>query len=462
MPGEGRGLAFGHAAEERKDMGRGNLPAQRKVQRALMSLNAKAKGNPDYRFYSLYDMVCDEDFLGEAYVKAKENKGSPGIDDESFEAVEQFGRVEWIGELAKELREKRYVPGAVRRVYIRKPNGKMRPLGIPNLKDRVVQTAAVMILNSIFEPDLPEEQYAYRSGKNAVQAVEAVQRLINRDRHLEVIDADLSGYFDTIPHPELMNCLARRVSDGSMLHLLKMWLESAVVEVDKDTGLQTRTTYSRDHRVGTPQGAPISPLYSNLYMREFILAWKARGFDGKGVVGTIVNYADDLVICCKGCPHTAMLTMKQIMGRLKLTVNEEKTRLCKMPEGEFVFLGYSFGKRFSFKKRIWYVGASPAEKSVKKLTDTVREMTSSKTHGMDTSVVVGQLNGEIRGWASFYRTGALSKSYRTVDLLVRRRFRHWLKRKFRWPTMGYKRLDDRQMYEEYGLVSILKLLPSHS
>jgi group II intron reverse transcriptase/maturase len=234
----------------------GNLSTPENVRKLQNSLYAKAKGNPEFRFYALYDKVYRPDILEYAYRCCKSNDGSPGPDGQTFEMIEEQGREKWLGELAVELREKTYKPGAVRRKMIPKGNtGKMRPLGIPNLKDRVAQTSAKIILEAIFEADLQEEQYAYRPGKRATEAVQKIQCLLNRDFHREVVDADLSGYFDTIPHSELMKSIARRVSDKAMLHLVKMWLVAPVEEKDEKSGKILRTTVNRDTKREIPQGA---------------------------------------------------------------------------------------------------------------------------------------------------------------------------------------------------------------
>ena len=251
-----------------------SLPTLLKVQKLQAALHAKAKGSPGYRFYALYDKVHRADVLAEAYEQCRKNGGAAGIDGQTFENIEAYGLEKWLGELAQELREKRYRPQAVRRVYIPKPNGKQRPLGIPTVRDRVVQTAAVLVLEPIFEADLQPEQYAYRANRNALEAVGKVHSLVSTG-HAEVVDADLSGYFDSIPHAELMKSVARRVSDRPMLHLIKMWLEAPVEEVD-ERGRHHRTTRNKDERRGTPQGAPISPLLSNLYMRRFVHARHIR------------------------------------------------------------------------------------------------------------------------------------------------------------------------------------------
>ena len=225
-------------------------------------LRAKAKESPGYRFYALYDKVYRADVLVHAYERCRANGGAPGVDGQTFEAIAAYGVDRWLGELVQELKAKAYCPNAVRRVWIPKADGKLRPLGIPTIRDRVVQMAVVLVVEPIFDEDLPPEQHAYRAGPSAHAAVRSVQSWLDRG-YTEVVDADLSGYFDSIPHPELMKCVARRISDSRVLHLVKMWLEAAVEETD-EPGRMRRTTRNKDEGRGTPQGGVLSPLLANL------------------------------------------------------------------------------------------------------------------------------------------------------------------------------------------------------
>ena len=321
-----------------------SLTTPSSVQKLQTALHAKAKEAPDFRFYALYDKVYRRDVLAYAYERCKANGGAAGVDNQTFEDIEQYGAERWLDELAQELKSQTYQPQPVRRVYIPKPDGKQRPLGIPTIRDRVAQTAAVLVLEPIFEADLPPEQYAYRADRSALDAVQHVHKLINTG-HGQIVDADLSSYFDSVPHAELMRSVARRVVDGAMLHLIKMWLEAPVEETD-ERGNTHRSTRNRDVGRGTPQGAPISPLLSNLYMRRFVLGWKKLGHEERWKA-YIVNYADDLVICCRVGANHALAAMRAMMSKLKLTVNENKTRVCYLPEEKFDFLGYCRRSRFS-------------------------------------------------------------------------------------------------------------------
>jgi group II intron reverse transcriptase/maturase len=414
-------------------------------------LHDKAKESPNRRFHALYDKVYRRDVLAFAYACCKANGGAAGVDDQSFEDIEEYGVERWLDELAEELRSRTYRPRPVRRVYIPKPDGKQRPLGVPTIRDRTVETAAVLVLEPIFETDLQPEQYAYRQGRSALDAVMHVHKLVNTG-YREIVDADLSGYFDSIPHCDLMKSVARRVIDGAMLHLIKMWLEAPVEETDEH-GRKHRSTRNRDDGRGTPQGAPISPLLSNLYMRRFVLGWKQLGHE-KRLRAYVVNYADDLVICCRSSAEEALATMRRIMGKLKLTVNETKTRVCKLPEEKFDFLGYTFGRCYSPKTGRTYLGTVPSKKRVKRICDAISNETGRNTTLLDPVIVVGKLNRMLNGWANYFCLGPVSKAYRAVEQHAGKRLRQWLCAKHKVRGMGTGRFPDVRLHNVLGLVRL--------
>ena len=428
-----------------------SLSTPESVQKLRAALHAKAKGSPSYRFYALYDKVYRADVLTFAYRCCRTNGGAPGVDEQDFADIEAYGLERWLGELAEELRSNTYRPQAVRRVWIPKPDGKQRPLGIPTVKDRVVQTAAVLVLEPIFEADLQPEQYAYRPERSALDAVRKVHSLVNTG-HTEVVDADLSGYFDSIPHTELMKSVARRLSDRHMLHLIKMWLQMPVEEKD-ERGRVQRTTGNKDEHRGTPQGAPISPLLSNLYMRRFVLGWKTLGH-AERLRAQIVNYADDFVICCRGTAEEAVQVMRSIMERLKLTVNETKTRVCRLPEETFDFLGYTIGRCYSTKTGKAYLGTRPSKKRITRLCRAISEETRRRWTLLKVPDRVDKLNRMMTGWANYFCLGPVSKAYRIVDVHARHRLRQWLCAKHKVKGQGTARFPDEYLEQTLGLVNL--------
>jgi group II intron reverse transcriptase/maturase len=420
-----------------------------------MALHAKAKAEAGYRFYTLYDKISREDILTHAWAQCRSNKGAPGVDGQDCADVEAYGVQRWLGELALALRNEDYRPEPIRRVFIPNANGKRRPLGISTLRDRVCMTAAMLVLEPIFEADLPPEQYAYRPDRNAQQAVIEVQEMLFRGRP-KVVDANLADYFGSIPQAELMLSRAQRIVDTRVLHLIKMRLECAVEETD-DRGRKTRTTEAKDQRRGIPQGSPISPLLANLYMRWFVLGWKKLGLE-HSLGSRTVTYADDLVILCSnGRAEKALSRPREIMGKLKLTVNEEKTRICKVPDGQFDFLGYTFGQVYSKMTGQVRLGMWPSNKSIRRMVEQVHDLTDLKSGWQETTVKVAKLNRALRGWANCFQVGTISQAYRALDNYTAPRLRRWLRNKYKVRRRRGGSCPLRLLYEHFGLVRLTHL-----
>ena len=311
----------------------------------------------------------------------------------------------------------------------------------------------MLVLTPIFEADLQPEQYAYRPEQSAHDAVQRVHRLLNGGRN-EVVDCDLSNYFGEIPHAELMKSLARRISDGRMLGLIKAWLE-LLVEEDDGGGGKRRTNRARKERKGTPQDSPISPLLSNIYMRRFVLGWRALGF-AQRFCTEIVNYADDLCVLGKA-PAAEMLTeVERLMRGLKLTVNEQKTRCLRCPEEAFEFLGYRIGRNYRPTGKVSYIGTRPSKASVQSICREISDMTARRYSWQSSEVVVDRLNRSMIGWANYFSLGQVSPAYNAVNQHAIRRLRRWLCLKHKTRQGTFVRFPDQRLYDDYGLTRLMR------
>jgi RNA-directed DNA polymerase len=429
-------------------------PKLRRLQEALYT---KAKQEPAYRFYLLYDKVYRMDILAHAYALSKHKGGAPGVDGVTFADIEAAGREPWLAAVQEALRTETYRPHPVRRVLIPKPGGTgERPLGIPTIQDRVVQTAVLLILQPIFEADLDPTAYGYRPGRTAVQAVQEVHRALCAG-HTQVIDADVSRYFDTIPHAALLQSLARRLSDRRMLRLLKRWLKAPVAE--QGSGGGWRFSGGKESTRGTPQGGCVSPLLANVYMNRYLKVFRLRGLDRR-YGARLVNYADDFVVLCRhGAPEVLAQT-RRWFTQMGLTLNEQKTRVCDGRTEPFTFLGYTFGPMHYRKDGHWYLGAAPATKAVQRIKGRIRAILRPGNQA-PWEAVVADLNSVLRGWAHYFAYGTRLMAYRAVDHYVYERVRHFLRRRHKVPSRGTRRFPRTRVFGELGVFSLrgLRLAP---
>ncbi len=433
-----------------------------KIRTLQKKLYVKAKSEPDFRFYLLYDKVWRADILEHAYWLCRDNGGAAGVDGMTFEQIEvQEGGVEgWLRTVSAELREESYQPQAVRRVLIPKPDGGERPLGIPTVKDRVVQQAAKLVVEPIFEADFEPNAYGYRPGRGALDAVKDVQRsILLGERH--VVDADLSKYFDTIPHRELMKSVACRISDRRMLRLIQMWLKARVEETDAQ-GRKT-ITGGRNARAGTPQGGVISPLLANVYIHRLLKGWKKLGLETK-LRARIINYADDLVIVCHGDAEEALTWLKWIIERIGLRLNETKTCVRDARREAFDFLGYTFSPTVHRLTGRRYLGVAPSKKRVKRFKQSLRTVLQAGNHD-PLPDVIDDVNRKLRGWAAYFCIGTLEPSYRSIDRYTSDMLRKFLVRRHKVPGRGTRRFNEEFLHETLGLVRLQdrrRVLRSHA
>lgn len=408
-------------------------------------LYIKAKEEPEFQFYSLYDKVYRRDILHHAYERVREKDGDPGVDGVTFEDIERQGVEEWLDGLQEELQERTYEPSAVRRVMIPKDGGGERPLGIPTIRDRVVQMATKMVLEPIFEVDFEDCAHGYRPGRSAKDAVEEVHEALCEGQ-TDVVDADVSSYFDEIPHDALMKSLGRRVSDGAMLELVKKWLKAPVAEEDDD-GNQ-RMSGGKKSTKGTPQGGVISPLLANIYMHRFLKHWFQCGMDEK-LDATVVNYADDFVILTRGHAEEALEWTRRVMEAIGLSLNEEKTCVREATEESFDFLGYTFGPEHYRKDGHWYLAAQPSRRAVQRLKGKVRQWVKGNPRPWDE--VVERLNQTLEGWANYFSYGTRLMAYRAIDNYVYDSVANFLTKRYKLPNRSRSKLTADVVFGRLGV-----------
>ncbi len=404
-------------------------------------LHEKAKAEPRFRFYSLYDKTYRTDVLAEAYRKAKANGGTCGVDGETFEDAEKKGIDVYLAELQLEMKERRYVPKPVRRVYIPKPNGKQRPLGIPTIRDRIVQTSFLLVLEPIFEADFAEGSYGFRPGKSAHDAVREIYKYLNWGC-VEVYDVDLEQFFDTVDHSRLMKLVARRISDGEVLRIIRLWLSCGYVEEGQH----------RQSNRGTPQGGVISPLLANIYLNPVDQAFKRSGL-GAIRNGSIhlVRYADDMILLAQRNLEDGIGLLHHYVERLGLRINPEKTRRLTLNIGGSVdFLGFQFHNVRSRQTGTRLILVRPSPRSQERFRATVRRYVH---HSIPLRVKeqVANLNRYLRGWMGYFRIGNGSATFRGLAHFVNKRVRHVIWRRKGDRGYGWGKLTSEYIYGQLGL-----------
>ena len=418
-----------------------------RVQDLQRKLYRRAKQEKDFRFYVLYDKVRLPHFLREAYRRCKAKNGCPGVDGVSFKDVEVYGVEKFISEIIEELENKTYKPQAVLRVEIEKANGKTRPLGIPTVKDRVVQMTVKLVIEPIFEADFEDTSYGFRPRRSAEGAVREVKKNLQEGKS-DVFDADLSAYFDTIPHKELMHVVALRISDKNILHLIKMWLKAPVMEDGRPKG-------GKKSKVGIPQGGVISPLLANIYLNLLDKAVNKTGgiFQRNGV--KIVRYADDLVLMAEKTPEECFEYMNRLFSKMKLKLNEEKSRVVCAYEETFDFLGHTFHYSDDLYGRpVKYWNIEPSKKSQKKVRSKIREYLRENGHKAP-QVLVDDLNAKLRGWINYYTIQGITypnKAKRNLRYYLGKKLQRYYKRKSQRKCKLYNQGAMRVLVKRFGLI----------
>lgn len=430
------------------------LSTPEKIRQLQRKLYLKAKQEPKFRFYALYDKLYRQDILLHAYRLVRANQGSPGIDGVSFSAIEsREGVSEFLAGLEEELREKTYQPSPIKRVWIPKANGKQRPLGLITIRDRVAQQALKLVIEPIFEADLGKDTYGFRPRRSAHDAVDAIASTMIRGK-TEVIDADLNQYFDTIPHANLMKAVAQRISDGQVLHLLKSWLKVPIIEVDKK-GKRRNVGGGKKNRYGTAQGSILSPLLANVYLNILVRIWEKHELE-KALGARLVVYADDFVILCSQGTEGPLGVVKQVLERLELTLNVEKTRIVNSYQESFDFLGFEIRMRKSFSSGKYYPHVQPARKSIRKIKQALSEITDRKRTMIPLKEVMAQTNHKLRGWSGYFHYRNCSNTMASIKFHAEERLRIHLRKRHKIKTWqeGYQKFPNQVLYKLCGLYKL--------
>jgi RNA-directed DNA polymerase len=425
--------------------------AIRTLQRKLYT---KAKQEPGCRFYALYDKVWRADILMFAYRLVRANKGSPGIDGISFEDIEQkIGVDKLLLELAQDLKDKTYQPSPVRRVMIPKSDGSQRPLGIPTIRDRVAQMTVKLVIEPIFEADFCPNSYGFRPKKSAHNAVDEIATALHQG-YTQVIDADLSKYFDSIPHAKLMAVVAERIVDGAILHIIKLWLKAPIIGEDKD-GTKKYVGGGKANSKGTPQGGIVSPLLSNCYLHLLDRIWDRQQLRWK-LKARIVRYADDFVVLCRDKVDAPLAVVQHIMKRLDLTLNETKTHIVDAKQESFNFLGFEIRVSKGFKSGKEYPHVCPAPKSLAKVKERIKQLTARERTPIPLEAIIGSMNATLRGWSSYFCYRNSSCILGKVKTHTEERLRiHLMRRhKVKDRGVGLGRFPSQQFYTKYGLYKV--------